>query len=79
MAHNQLQQRIDEVSGGIIGLLAGLTDARVSLGDARVTEFLDIMPQKGEVLWRHFLADKEEYECTFVDFVRVAISQYQWS
>lgn len=60
MSATTLKDRIDEVADGSIGVLAALLNAQTTLGDKKVTEFLDKVPEKGEQLWLRFRALQKE-------------------
>ena len=45
---------INEVSEGLIGVYACLMQAVDTLGEARVSKFLDTVPERGEALWVRF-------------------------
>ena len=60
MAMRTLEARIDEVADGIIGVQAALLNARATLGDQRVSDFLDKVPEKGDKLWDRFRAMQRE-------------------
>ena len=46
-----IEQRINEVSDGIIGVFTALMAARQALGDEIIVQFMDKVPEKGEALW----------------------------
>jgi hypothetical protein len=70
MADKTLGERINEVSDGVIGVLAGITAARGALGDEIVAKFLDKVPEKGEALWKRFRSFRDLREgMTFGHFV----------
>jgi len=76
MATDPLQKRIDEVTDGNFGVMAALMSTRQTLGDKRLTEFLDKVPERGEQLWLRFRAFQKEskdkgakIEMTFGHFV----------
>jgi hypothetical protein len=56
MSATTLKDRIDEVADGNIGVLAALLNAQTTLGDKKVAEFLDKVPERGEKLWLRFKA-----------------------
>ena len=49
-----MDERIDEIADGNIGFLTALLALRAQFGDARITQFLDKIPEKGENLWNRF-------------------------
>jgi len=71
-------ERIKEVAEGVMGLIAGLADARDQLGVAAVNAFLDQVPERGVPLWDRFKAfqkDRPGVITTFSQFVRDYLSQ----
>lgn len=80
MPNDALSGRIDQVSDGILGVLAALLRARSTLGDKNLEIFLDKVPEKGENLWLRFKAFQKEsrdkgakMEMTFNHFIASVI------
>ena len=73
-----VEQRIDEASDGLIGLMAGLMATRQQFGqhgDRAVNLFLDSVPERGEALWKKFTTARDAGEATdFVQFVAKIIT-----
>ncbi|MHB9019688.1 MAG: hypothetical protein ACYC3G_02335 [Minisyncoccota bacterium] len=57
---DELQKRIEQVSGGIEGIRIPLTEARQGISDVFVILFLDRITEKGDALWARFKAYQEE-------------------
>lgn len=68
---DELQKRIEQVSGGIEGIRIPLTEAREGISDTFVILFLDRVPEKDDALWARFKAYQEETssEMSFIYFM----------
>lgn len=63
-----LATRITEVADGLIGVMTCLLNAQNTLGEQKVAQFLDKVPEKGEALWLRFRAAQRQSRDDSFDF-----------
>lgn len=73
-----IKVNVDEVAQGNMGVYVAINAVISSLGEAVISFFLDIVPERGEKLWVRFRDFQEEkgQELGFSDFIQAHITAH---